>query len=66
VSHIVPSEHNIEREITSPVNDMFILHDSPGLEDQDWSTYDTVQNFIEGRRTQPDVKNQLHAIWYVL
>jgi len=65
VSHTIAGKHDIEKEIISPINDMFILHDSRGLEDDQPEYYDTVRNFIEARRAQPDVKDQLHAIWCV-
>jgi hypothetical protein len=68
VSHGTSSGHDIEKEIISPINDMFILHDSEGLEDDTLEAlelYEPVRNFIEGRRAQPDVQDQLHAIWYV-
>ena len=45
---------------------MFVLHDSVGLEGARPGLYGAVRDFIEGYRTQPDVKDQLHAIWYVL
>ena len=65
VSHGISSRHDIEKEIISPINDMFILHDSEGLEDDTLELYEPVRNFIDGRRSQSDVQDQLHAIWYV-
>ena len=63
VEHERAGKHNIEDEIISPNNDMFILHDSEGFERLNTSKYDAVREFIEGRRKQPKLEDQLHAIW---
>ncbi|KAI6096667.1 hypothetical protein EV401DRAFT_2082972 [Pisolithus croceorrhizus] len=54
---------NIEKEITSPQNERFILHDSLGFEPADGSNIDTVRLFIEARKRMPHIKDKLHAIW---
>ena len=66
VAHRFPGEHDIEKENISSHNDMFILHDSEGFEEfvKDPKAH-TVNNFIERRLKQSEVKDQLHAIWYV-
>jgi hypothetical protein len=64
-SHRFASKHNIEDEIISPSNDMFILHDSEGFERLRPQKSDTVHGFIERRLGQRELKDQLHAIWYV-
>jgi len=66
VEHERAGKHNIEDEIISPNNDMFILHDSEGFERLNTSKYDAVREFIEGRRKQPKLEDQLHAIWCAL
>ena len=55
---------DINKELKSPQNDRFILHDSRGFEPGEGDNYDVVKAFIESRRNQPDIRNQLHAIWY--
>jgi hypothetical protein len=65
VEHERAGKHNIEDEIISPNNDTFILHDSEGFERLNTSKYDAVREFIEGRREQPKLEDQLHAIWCV-
>ena len=67
VAHRIPGKHNIEEEITSSHNDMFVLHDSEGFEEFHKDPYhDKINDFIESRLKQSEVKDQLHAIWYVL
>ena len=65
VEHERAGKHNIEDELISPNNDMFILHDSEGFERLNTSKYSAVREFIEGRRKQPKLEDQLHAIWCV-
>ncbi|KAI6042240.1 hypothetical protein EDC04DRAFT_2892157 [Pisolithus marmoratus] len=59
-----PGEADIEQEFTSPQNDRLILHDSKGFEPGDGGNYETVKSFIEKRKKMPDVKDQLHAVWF--
>ncbi|KIN98095.1 hypothetical protein M404DRAFT_158538 [Pisolithus tinctorius Marx 270] len=58
-----PGEAVIEKELISPENDRFILHDSQGFEPAEGSNYDTVKSFIEARKMMPHIKDQLHAVW---
>ena len=55
---------DINKELKSPQNDRFILHDSRGFESDGGDNYDVVKDFIESRKNEPDIRNQLHAIWY--
>jgi hypothetical protein len=59
------SMNDIEDEIISPNDDVFILHGSEGFERHNTSKYewDAVREFIKGRRKQPKLEDQLHAIW---
>ena len=67
VAHRIPSKHDIEEEITSSHNEMFVLHDSEGFEEFHKDPYGRkINDFIERRLNQPEVKDRLHAIWYVL
>ncbi|KIK20090.1 hypothetical protein PISMIDRAFT_106397, partial [Pisolithus microcarpus 441] len=61
-----PGQADIEQEFTSPENDRLILHDSKGFEPADGGNYETVKSFIERRKNMPDIKDQLHAVWYVV
>ncbi|KAI6033377.1 hypothetical protein EDC04DRAFT_3114966 [Pisolithus marmoratus] len=54
---------NIEKEIISPQNDRFILHDSRGFEPAEGHNTDAVRSFIEARKKMPHIKDQLHAVW---
>ncbi|KAI6152671.1 hypothetical protein BKA82DRAFT_4013083 [Pisolithus tinctorius] len=58
-----PGEADIEQEFTSPENDRLILHDSKGFEAGDAGNYEIVKSFMEKRKKEPDIKNQLHAVW---
>lgn len=64
VSHQLPGKHNIEDEIISPSNDMFILHDSEGFERLRGEKSNAVHEFIERRLDKRELRDQLHAIWY--
>ncbi|KAI5983128.1 hypothetical protein EDD15DRAFT_2376867 [Pisolithus albus] len=58
-----PGEADINKEYTSPQNDRLILHDSRGFEPADGGNYETVKSFIEKRKKESDIKDQLHAVW---
>ncbi|KAL4065568.1 hypothetical protein V8B97DRAFT_1875147 [Scleroderma yunnanense] len=55
---------NIEKELISEQNDRFILHDSRGLEPGERVNYGAITSFIHRRRSHPDVKERLHAVWF--
>ena len=57
--------HNIEHQITYPGSD-FIFHDSQGFEAGGSKEIETVWNFIEKRSTAVEMKDRLHAIWYLI
>ncbi|KAI6007079.1 hypothetical protein EDD15DRAFT_2358171 [Pisolithus albus] len=59
-----PGEAKIEDGLISPQNDRFILHDSKGFEPGEGGNYDTVTSFIEARKKEPHIKDQLHAVWF--
>ncbi|KAI6146383.1 hypothetical protein BKA82DRAFT_4514950 [Pisolithus tinctorius] len=58
-----PGKADIEQEFTSPENDRLILHESKGFEAGDASSCEIVKSFIVKRKKEPDIKNQLHAVW---
>jgi hypothetical protein len=60
---MVPGKCNINEEIYSTENDRFVLHDSQGFEPGETENLNLVKNFILERAQNPDIKEQLHAIW---
>ena len=56
--------HNIEHQITYPGSN-FIFHDSQGFESGATEELDIAWKFIEERSTRAELKDQLHAIWYL-
>ncbi|KAG6327061.1 hypothetical protein ID866_12028 [Astraeus odoratus] len=54
---------DIEKELVSPLNDRFVLHDSKGFEAADGNNYETVKGFITSRNKCQNVGDKLHAIW---
>ncbi|KAL4077538.1 hypothetical protein J3A83DRAFT_1606447 [Scleroderma citrinum] len=58
-----PGQADINKELISPQNDRFILHDSRGFEPGEGDNYDVVKKFIQSRKCQPHISNQLHAVW---
>jgi hypothetical protein len=62
-SHERPGDANIDTEFISEQNDMFVLHDSKGFEPGEEDNVKIVQDFIQHRRSEPALKDQLHAVW---
>ncbi|KAI6098321.1 P-loop containing nucleoside triphosphate hydrolase protein [Pisolithus croceorrhizus] len=54
---------DINKELTSPENDRFILHDSQGFEPAESDNHKVVKAFIERRKMMRDIRDQLHAVW---
>lgn len=54
---------DIDQEITSEQNNRFILHDSEGFVAGETDHYRRVERFITRRSREPELRNQLHAIW---
>jgi len=65
VSHGGPGEANINVGFCPNDNDRFILHDSEGFEPGEDAKFKTVMDFIEERSKRPDLRERLHAIWWV-
>jgi hypothetical protein len=55
---------NIEKEITSPQNPRFILHDSQGFSHGRGDNFNIVKDFIKTRSQKENLKDRLHAIWF--
>ena len=56
--------HNIEHQITYPGSN-FIFHDSQGFESGAAQELEVAWKFIKERSTRAELKDQLHAIWYL-
>jgi len=56
---------DIKKEITSPQNLLFIVHDSKGFEPGDISNLETVEKFLQERGQDAELKERVHAIWCV-
>ncbi|KAG9001364.1 hypothetical protein FRB93_012140 [Tulasnella sp. JGI-2019a] len=62
VSEYSPGEAEIDKEITSPDNPRFILHDSRGFEYGEGRNLTTVKDFLRRRRAMA-IRDQVHAVW---
>jgi hypothetical protein len=62
-SHDRPGDADINTEFISEQNDKFVLHDSKGFEPGAEDNVKIVQDFIQRRRSEPALKDQLHAVW---
>ncbi|KAF8346561.1 hypothetical protein F5887DRAFT_1281689 [Amanita rubescens] len=66
--HLMPSLerglHDIEDQITYPGSN-FIFHDSQGFESGSSEELGIAWQFIEKKSAETELKNQLHAIWYL-
>jgi hypothetical protein len=63
-NHFQRGIHNIEHQITYPGSN-FIFHDSQGFESGASEEIEIVWKFIEKKSTAIEMKDQLHAIWYL-
>ncbi|KAJ7932892.1 hypothetical protein B0H13DRAFT_1856502 [Mycena leptocephala] len=64
VSDFNPGDADIDKEITSERNKLFVLHDSKGFEPADLTTFNVVRDFIIRRsNNQLELKDRLHAVW---
>ncbi|TDL15761.1 hypothetical protein BD410DRAFT_86683 [Rickenella mellea] len=58
-----PGKCDINDEIHSSENIRFVLHDSQGFEPGETENFNEVKNFIQQRAQEPEIRDQLHAIW---
>ncbi|KAG2137846.1 uncharacterized protein EDB93DRAFT_1301477 [Suillus bovinus] len=63
ISENQPGAADIEKELKSPQNKRFVLHDSKGFEAGDRYNLEIVRDFIV-RRKGMSPEHQLHAIWF--
>lgn len=54
---------DIEKELTSLLNDRFILHDSQGFEPAESDNHKVVKAFIHRRKQKENIGDRLHAVW---
>ena len=46
-------------------NGRFVLHDSQGFGHGDGENFKNVVDFLKDRKDMPNVRGQVHAVWYV-
>ncbi|KZS96242.1 hypothetical protein SISNIDRAFT_407322 [Sistotremastrum niveocremeum HHB9708] len=65
-----PSEkrglHNIEKELISVENNLFVAHDSMGFEAGTEKEMNIVLDFIKRRSEAKDPADRIHSIWYCM
>ncbi|KAG8949336.1 hypothetical protein FRC03_000377 [Tulasnella sp. 419] len=54
---------DINMELKSDENPHFVLHDSMGYESGSREHFQVVKDFIEKRSKEPEISEQIHAIW---
>ena len=65
VSHSEAGVTNINTAIVANENGRFILHDSQGFEHGEGENFRKVVDFLKVRKDMPNVRDQVHAVWYV-
>ena len=65
VSHSTAGISNINTAIVAKKNGKFVLHESQGFEHGEGENFKTVVDFLRARRDMPNVRDQVHAVWYV-
>jgi hypothetical protein len=58
-------EHNIEQEIIFSEHKGYVFHDSRGFEGGSADELKTVQDFVRRKSQESQLKDRLHAIWFV-
>ena len=65
VSHSNAGISNINTAIIAKENGRFVLHDSQGFEHGEGENLKNVVDFLKNRKDMPDVRDQVHAVWFV-
>ena len=65
VSHSEAGVSNINTAIIASENGRFVLHDSQGFEHGEGDNFKRVVDFLKARKDMPNVRDQVHAVWYV-
>ncbi|KAJ7214895.1 hypothetical protein GGX14DRAFT_443367 [Mycena pura] len=67
VSHDAPGVCDINTEITSTQNSLFVVHDSMGFEPGQTENFEIVKHFLESRSgDKVPVKDRVHVIWHCI
>ena len=56
---------NINTAIIASENGRFVLHDSQGFEHGEGDNFRRVVDFLKVRKDMPNMRDQVHAVWYV-
>ena len=65
VSHSGAGVSNIDTEIIASENGRFVMHDSQGFEHGEGENFKKVVDFLKVRKDMPNVRDRVHAVWYV-
>ena len=65
MSHSEAGVSNINTAIIASENGRFVLHDSQGFEHGEGDNFEKVVDFLKARKDMPNVRDQVHAVWYV-
>ena len=65
VSHLKAGISDINTAIIANENGRFVLHDSQGFEPGEGENFKKVVDFLKARKDMPNVRDQVHAVWYV-
>ncbi|KAJ7085906.1 hypothetical protein C8R44DRAFT_651023 [Mycena epipterygia] len=63
VSHQGHGISDINTEITSPQNSLFVVHDSQGFEPGETTNFERVKDFLQSRGEIVPLKDRVHAVW---
>ena len=64
-SHSNAGISTINTAIIAKENGRFVLHDSQGFEHVEGENFKNVIDFLKDRKDTPNVRGQVHAVWYV-
>ena len=64
-SHSNAGISTINTAIMAKENGRFVLHDSQGFGHGDGENFKNVVDFLKDRKDMPNVRGQVHAVWYV-
>jgi hypothetical protein len=57
--------HNIEDELVFTNHDGYVFHDSRGFESGGEDELKIVQDFVRSKSREKQLRDRLHAIWFV-
>ena len=65
VSHSGAGISNINAGIIANNNGKFVLHEGQGFEHGEHENFKQAVDFLKARKDMPNVRDQVHAVWYV-